>query len=206
MFRLVIPSDFIPSNEAPLPSASSAVASDSGRPFSVPRSYSIGTILVVTAAFAGLVRLLVWTRLSGLGIAAVIGFITVVGIAQMCFFSGRRPRLASVLAGIVCIEPYLVIGFFSQWRSNSLEIVVVSTLGGLIMGALLGYCAGCVVGGVFLVMDLVQKAIDWLLEPHRRRMAEKAIPNSEGLLDEAISAEQGSISGKVMSHEGKTPI
>lgn len=137
------------------------VARSMPAPFGVPRRFGIGTLLVVTAAYGALLALLRamdWHR----GVIAVfVGFISLIGLGQMLLFRAGRPRKASIVTGAVCF-PIVQLFFFlplavRSWDHAGTELLLL--LYSTLFGAAAGYLAGCVVAGVFLIMDAVERTI-----------------------------------------------
>ncbi|HVX12131.1 MAG TPA: hypothetical protein VHC22_13200 [Pirellulales bacterium] len=129
------------------------------KPFGVPSRFGLGTMLVVTAAYGVLLAALqqfAWDRRA---IAWTVLFISLVGAAQMLLFGSQRPRLASLVTGLVAL-PAIVVGIsvmhVNRIRPSDSGCALVSAL---IFGAPAGYLAGGVVAGVFLIMDAVQRAL-----------------------------------------------
>jgi putative addiction module component (TIGR02574 family) len=127
--------------------------------YSAPRRFDLATIFVVTAAYA-----IILSSLRGLGspplvVFYIAGFITLVGIGQAVLFGGTKPRLASVLTGIVAYFVGMVtaplVGHFDI--GGAVEQVAVALLFAAPVGAPLGYVAGVIVGGVFLVADAIRQ-------------------------------------------------
>ncbi len=126
-----------------------------GRLYAAPRRFDLATTMVVTIAYALLFGALRSMRSEPIVFVVVAGFITSVGIAQALLFGGKKPRMSSVLVGLVCS-----VGFDMTFGSFRL----VRGLGGLltssaICGAVLGYVAGVAVGSVFLMSDVMGKTI-----------------------------------------------
>jgi hypothetical protein len=130
-------------------------------PYGVPRRFGIGTILIVTAAFAGLLGLLRWLGAPPLVVGFLVGFVSLVGLGQAVLFRGRRPRQASIVTGIACFAVYsAVVLIYGLIRDPSLaRIAVVMLVWTMLCGSLCGYLAGCFVAAVFLVMDAVERLL-----------------------------------------------
>lgn len=87
----------------------------------------------------------------------VVGFITLVGAGQALLFGGQRPRTASILVGIVLyLLAMLVFWIFNGQRMYASSFMLVMASYSIVGGAILGYVAGGLVGGVFLVADKVR--------------------------------------------------
>src|SRR6266478_1498195 len=78
-------------------------------PYCVPRRFGIGTILVVTTAFAGLLAFLRWFGAPPQAVGFLLGYISLVGLGQAVLFRGCRPRLASIATGSVCMLLLVVV-------------------------------------------------------------------------------------------------
>ena len=108
-------------------------------------------MLAVTLAFSVLSAVFRWTLWEPTVVLLMLSFIGLVGVSQFAF--DQAPRHASMLAGIV---------FFSVptgvYRLVTTTDLGVASLGDCafyaalwsIVGAVLGYCAGIVVGSVFM--------------------------------------------------------
>lgn len=155
--------------EVSLPSPAPAAVpapSPAERVYSVPRRFDLATILTVTLAYSLLFGLLNYLTAHWI-VYAFLGLLTVVvAAAQAWVESPQRVRHASMFAGAVYTacwgvgislvtaaagSPYLRIDF---------PLLVSSAFGGGVVGMLLGYLAGAVDGGVFLLADLVRN--HWL--------------------------------------------
>jgi hypothetical protein len=125
--------------------------------YSAPRRFDLATIFVVTAAYS-----LLFGIMTALGASPVLkimfgGLVTIVAVAQALFLKVANPRGVSILAGAIAhtfislmvwfIEP----NFFPN--SSFLVFILVVFINGIIGGSILGYLAGVLVGGVFLVAD-----------------------------------------------------
>jgi hypothetical protein len=137
-----------------------AEASDT-RPrfYAAPRRFDLATILVVTAAYSILLGCL-----SGFGAhpilsTTVAGFITFVGLGQALLFGGRRPRLASSLVGGCMFGLPITAGLMLLPQPRPAPPINFASvfIGYALCGAILGYLAGVLIGGVFLVADVVRR-------------------------------------------------
>ncbi len=147
-------------------SSSQPVSVTDGRPrrrlYSAPRRFDLATVFVVTTAYA-----LLFSGLSAIGSsptssAMVGGFITIVGLGQALLFGGKSPRLASMTMGVAIFALIMLwsIGYFSVAQSPVYEIAFIVALhlvATIVEGALFGYFAGVLVGGVFLLADVLRR-------------------------------------------------
>lgn len=122
----------------------------------VPRRYGLRTLLIVTAAFAALFGALTAMGVQPGAIAAVAGFLFVVGLGQAFLFGGELPREASVGVGVVVTT---LAAFLIVFVIGAVDAVIYYFIpvGGVVFGAVLGYAAGVIDAGVFLVLDAVEK-------------------------------------------------
>jgi hypothetical protein len=105
---------------------------------------------------------------------AASGFLVLIALAQWYFGEGRRARLASVVVGMVycswLVIPILVavtrLTFSPSpaWSAMRIGGVILSVF----LGGVLGYLAGTLVAGVFLVSYW----IDWAYANWRRQGSE----------------------------------
>lgn len=148
-----------PDDRALCEGASDERASDNG-PFGVPRRFGIGTILVVTTAFAVLLSLLQTAGAPPGVVWFVIAFVSLVGLGQMLLFGAKRPRKASIVMGALGLPlmTFATLVLFSP-RGVRAEEAVCVTFTACIFGGGFGYLAGGVVAGVFLIMDAVEQGL-----------------------------------------------
>lgn len=123
--------------------------------YGVPRRYKLSTIFVVTTVCAVVLAACRAARIPAERMVAISLFFAVVAVAQAVLFGGRRPRLASVIAGIAitsAIHFYgtLVVGW-PPAHAHNLQLMSIATA--LFLGVSLGYLAGGLAAGVFLVLD-----------------------------------------------------
>lgn len=135
--------------------------------YSVPRRYDLATLFTVSLAYALLFGAMRLMSAPPTLVALVALFVTVVGLAQALVLKGNWPRLASILAGYLFCLTAGVIGVVRSW---SVASVVETCFYALCPGVIAGYLAGLAVAGVFLVADLVRKALRRLR--HRGRADE----------------------------------
>jgi hypothetical protein len=125
--------------------------------YSAPRRFDLFTIMIVTAAYALLLSSMSALRFPPIASVFVAAFITIVGVGQAVLFGGRQPRLASAVSGTVA--------YFVGWVCFALMepswgmgyMIIPGLLMSGILGSPLGYLAGVLVGGVFLVADVVRQ-------------------------------------------------
>lgn len=123
--------------------------------YSAPRRFDLSTILAVTAAYSvGLAMLRGFDTPPPVMLYFAI-FITIVGVAQAMLFGGNKPRLASVLTGIVIsFLGILFVPHIGRFHSATVgDLIGFAFLVSISLGPLFGYLAGGLVGGVFLVAD-----------------------------------------------------
>jgi hypothetical protein len=122
-----------------------------------PRRFDLATIFVVTFAYS-----LLFAAMSGLNFAPVAslivgGYITAVGFGQALLSGRMNPRVASVVTGAIAIVPITIVSVAMTRRGFRGEEAFVAIPMSAIMGAALGYLAGVLVGGVFLIADKVRQ-------------------------------------------------
>jgi len=137
---------------------------DPNKVYGVTRRFSLATLMLMMAAasllLAGMNALDVSPIVSGTIILVCIA--TAVG--QMLLFKGKDPRRASVVVGSVGggagpLLVWLVLGTGvagPHYRPPLLALLLTSVFFGVPLGAVAGYCAGCAVAGVLLLMDLTE--------------------------------------------------
>lgn len=133
-------------------------------PYGVPRRFGLGTIFVVTTAFAVLLASLRASGVSRVPVALIVSYVSLVGIGQLLLFRGAKPRAASCIAGSIAA---LILGLAAQavevnrnrdvWTFDPVSYVCLA-----VGGVFTGYLAGGGVAGVFLIMDLVEELLSKL--------------------------------------------
>jgi hypothetical protein len=125
----------------------------------VPRRFGVGVMLILMTAFAVLFAIM---RTFGAppGVFLIIaGLFFAVTVAQIVLFHGKKPRAASMLAGGVAfpLTTIAVAVWMTQDRNadpaalaNVLPPMICMSV---IAGVPLGYLAGCVMAGVFLMQE-----------------------------------------------------
>jgi hypothetical protein len=125
--------------------------------YSAPRRFDLATIFVVTSAYAALFAGMTALNFPPIASGAVAGFVTLVGLAQALLFRGRQPRLASVLVGTAIYSlAALAIWLASGQRRYPTALVLLAGTYSIIGGAILGYLSGALIGGVFLIADVLR--------------------------------------------------
>jgi len=142
------------SRAAPDSPALDATTAARHKVYSFPRRFGLGTLLVLTLVFGALsayFRSLEW---PGELVLAALCFVGLISAVQFAF--ERAPRHVSVLVGSVVFAAWPILwrmlGNRSFVRYEPLDIAFFSAICA-ILGALIGYCTGTLVGGIFLSMD-----------------------------------------------------
>jgi hypothetical protein len=163
-------------------------------PVGVPRRFAVGTLLVIVTMYSVLFALLTSLGASPVVFGIVAIFFTGVGVGQVVFFKGARPRDASYLTGILLCPAMLLAAFLADrlfgFSELSPEHVGIETVPQLlsamfylaIVGVPLGYVAGCAAAGVFFVMDRIQR--------FRRRFGPQADGPSPSSADRVVGEER----------------
>ena len=137
---------------------------DASKLFSAPRRFDLATIFVITAAYSLLFGFLSfvdrgWLE-SGLqpGMTIVAGvLLTAVAIGQAWLFGQANPRGVSVIVGAITLTFLTIILSWIYPRMFPSPWLLVVLFTGVIGGAFLGYTAGVLVGGMFLIADLLRR-------------------------------------------------
>jgi hypothetical protein len=133
--------------------------SQSERPrsiFSVPRRFDLATVLVVTTAYSILLGGFSGLHAHPLATVSVAGFVTLIGLGQALLFRGRKPRLSSILVGIFVFECCFGLMWF-QASPPDLSFALLFSLIAVAYGVILGYLTGTLIGGVFLLADVIRR-------------------------------------------------
>jgi hypothetical protein len=136
---------------------------DASKLFSAPRRFDLATIFVITATLSLLFGFLsVVDRGLELGLQPGMtivagGLLTAVAIGQAWFFGQANPRGVSVIIGSITFTLFtIILCWIYPWMFSAAWLFVVLFCG-VIGGAFLGYIAGVLVGGMFLVADLLRR-------------------------------------------------
>jgi putative addiction module component (TIGR02574 family) len=125
------------------------------RIYSAPRRFDLATIFAVMSAYSLLFALMSSYHFPPLASSLVGGYVTIVGIGQALLFGGRKPRQASIVTGAATL--FLGALPFYEPRLYASPLILLGMAMCLTVGAVLGYLAGTLVGGVFLVADGLRK-------------------------------------------------
>jgi len=129
----------------------------SARTYQVPHRFGLGSVLVVTAFFCVLFGLMrYWMPPVAL---AYVGLqILAAGVMQVVM--RKQPRGGSALAGAILL-PAFVIGSMVYYRGypNDPAELMMSIACTASSGGLLGYAAGVLIAGVFMLMQMADKMI-----------------------------------------------
>lgn len=133
----------------------------------IPRRFSVGVMMVFVTMYAALFAILTSLAVPPAAFLIITVFVTGVGVSQAVLFGGRRPRDASLLAGIymwmlitLAAVPWLM--WEGTQSSDLAEIVAFNMLGSIVAGPLCGYFAGALVASIFLFIrqDCEETAAD----------------------------------------------
>ncbi len=124
----------------------------------VPRRFGLDKLMIITAFYAVLFGLLSWLGAPPILFVAVAVFFTVVGLAQVFLYSGKKPRKASIVAGsVLCASIPVVTMVAGLWlgRGNFNVVMFITRFAVFaavlaLVGGLLGYVTGCLIASVFL--------------------------------------------------------
>ena len=156
-------SGYIPARcEAAMSDGNSSSNTPDRKPVGVPRRFAVGTVLIIMTMYSVLFAVL---RSSGMPpglFTSIAVFLTGVGAAQMLMFRGRRPRDASFVAGALLFPLILLAACFVTWLSGNpappLNVILLLPYQ-CVLGVLLGYLAGCLTAGVFLILGRIDEAL-----------------------------------------------
>ncbi len=133
-------------------------------PYGVPRRFSLGTVMIVTACFGLMLVGLIRWGLSRAVIAIVVVEVATVAVGQVALFGGKQPRKASIVAGIGFMFVVMIGVAWYDAATHAKDTPGVSTL--IVMalpfaasGAFFGYISGGAVAGIFLIMDKTEELL-----------------------------------------------
>lgn len=124
--------------------------------YSAPRRFDLATIFVVTGAYSvllGVMSILNFVPAAKIIIGLLLAF---VAVAQSMYHEKANPRGVSVVAGSIGYAAISFVFWLIAPRSFPNSFMFVVVINGLIGGALFGYVAGVLVGGMFLVADMLR--------------------------------------------------
>jgi hypothetical protein len=127
-------------------------------PAAVPRRFGVGTLLVISAAYAALFGGLRAIGYPGVAIAAIAIFLTAAGLGQM-IFGQRAARLGSMVAGAIMGPVIFLMEILMLNRVHRADDLLAGLACWITTGGVFGYFAGTLVAGIFLVMDALNRLI-----------------------------------------------
>ena len=123
--------------------------------YHVPRRFDLTATFALTAAFALVLAIARMTGYGGEDLLIVTALLFCASAAQL--IAPRVPRLASTLAGAILLP---------LWHSAiGGRVIDAGSIGYVLLGGLLGYAAGTIVAGVFLLLDGARQRKKWSSEP-----------------------------------------
>ena len=132
--------------------------------FGVPRRFGMTALFAIVTFYGVVFAVMKSLDFHAIGFTIFSVFLTCVGLGQALLFGGKSPRAASVCVGAV-LFPMEIMALIVYDHLSSPGISFYEMLGeiiGLIVlcipaGVLLGHLAGGLVGGVFVLLDLIAK-------------------------------------------------
>jgi hypothetical protein len=125
--------------------------------YSAPRRFDLTTIFVVTAAYSLLLGGLTLLGAWPIAKVAIAGLVAIIAASQAMFLKTANPRGVSIITGAVAYTVFswviwLAVPYAFVWDSFFFVIL----MNGIIGGAIMGYLMGTMIGGVFLVADVLR--------------------------------------------------
>jgi hypothetical protein len=127
--------------------------------YSVPRRFDLATIFVVTLAYSLLFGAMKALNFPPIASAIVAGFISIVGAAQAFLFGGKQPRTASIISGALIYSLAIAASWIASRPFYATPALLIPASFVIAGGAMLGYLAGVIIGGVFLVADKLRNRL-----------------------------------------------
>lgn len=124
--------------------------------YSAPRRFDLATMFVLMIVYSCLLGLFVGIGLPDVVTISTLGFLTIVGLAQPVLFDGKSPRLASVVVGGLSLPMIFTLATLVYSPKASMGSLAAGICS-IPLGLCLGYVAGALVGGVFLVAQWVRR-------------------------------------------------
>ena len=96
--------------------------------------------------------------------------VTSIGLAQAILWKGKRPRLASILVGVVSFVIWMLF-MMSASPMVSGNDLAATLFASTVAGSVFGYVLGAGIGGLFLVIEGLR---DYLFLVHQKSFAAKS--------------------------------
>ena len=129
------------------------------RIYCAPRRFDILTILCVSSVYAIAFAILTGAKVPMPLALMLTLFVTFIGLAQAILWKGERPRLASILIGILFFVAACILMLpATQYVNDPYEIfffVMVSPF----VGSIVGYVFGAAIGGLFLAIEGIRDTL-----------------------------------------------
>ena len=132
-------------------------------PRGVPSRFGLSSFLLATAALALVLAILRALHAPFAVMIDVALFVPAVASAQSFLFRGKKPRLASVIAGML-VTGLMSIGSDAYFIYQGEAIAFVARSGPFLVNLFTGGVTGYLTG---LVLGLIAHSVDWVLK-HRR--------------------------------------
>ena len=131
----------------------------------VPRRFSMAALFFMMTLYAVIFATMQSLDANPTFFAVIAILVTGVGVGQPLLFGGKYPRAASVCVGAFLFPVEVLVIAITQYASSSYTSLSADVAGWLFLlmcvcipaGALLGYLAGGLTAGVFVVLDLLAK-------------------------------------------------
>jgi uncharacterized protein YhhL (DUF1145 family) len=127
----------------------------------MPRRFSIGTAMILTAVFAVMLSILKTFDAPPVVFGFMSVFVVAIAVCQALLFKGKNPRKASIIVGVAMGILLFILLFAFQawavhyrgWRVEPREYLMIAAVGGIgiIVCTAVGYVAGWFIAAVFLV-------------------------------------------------------
>lgn len=133
-------------------------ADSSSELYAAPRRFDLATIFVVTAAYALLLGGLTALDAPPILKIAFSALAATVAITQAAFQKVANPRGMSIIAGMLVCTVFSALLLRQLWQGSVSLPAAVSVVFycGVVGGSVLGYAMGTLVGGIFLVADVLR--------------------------------------------------
>lgn len=132
--------------------------------YSAPRRFDLASIFVVTAAYSILLGALSLMSTPPGVMVVVAGMLGIIAATQAMYQHIANPRGVSIVTGAIAFAVVCAIVSLTTRGVLSGSLFIDVFIVGLSCGAFLGYLMGTVIGGVFLVADMVRKKLEGNVE------------------------------------------
>ncbi len=140
------------------------------RIYCAPRRFDILTILCVSSVYGIAFAIGTTSKTPTYIWMTFLLVVTSIGLAQAILWKGKRPRLASILVGVVSFVIWMLF-MMSASPMVSGNDLAATLFASTVAGSVFGYVLGAGIGGLFLVIEGLR---DYLFLVHQKSFVAKS--------------------------------